>query len=112
MRDSEAAVIGRAEAAAILASGIGSLSLGLLTTLAESCSPIRDALVWHLPTGSLSGKTSAAVLVWLLAWLVLHHVPKTANTDLRKVLLMTSIMVAIGMIGTFPPFYGLFSARP
>ena len=48
-------------AAAILASGIGSLALGLSTTLAQAIAPVKEALNFYDPAGSLSGETTVAV---------------------------------------------------
>jgi len=51
-------------AAAILASGIGSMALGLFTTLAQAITSIKNALNLYDPAGPLSGKTTVAVVVW------------------------------------------------
>src|SRR5919198_1446593 len=59
-------------AAAILASGLGCLALGMITTVAENSKPVLDRLTLLQPVGSLSGKTSFAVLIWLVAWAALH----------------------------------------
>ena len=44
-------------AAVLLAAGIGSFALGLITTLAEASSGFRDRLVLNAGVGPLSGKT-------------------------------------------------------
>src|SRR6266511_792970 len=61
-------------AAAILAGGIGCLALGVLTTLAEASTTVKDWLDVRSDVGPLSGKTIGAVLVWLIAWALLHVV--------------------------------------
>jgi hypothetical protein len=59
-------------AAAVIAGGIGAFALGLVTTLAEASEGIRNWLQWSDPVGPLSGKVIMAVLVWLVAWAILH----------------------------------------
>ncbi|HZA00050.1 MAG TPA: hypothetical protein VE575_14920, partial [Acidimicrobiales bacterium] len=61
-------------AAAILAGGVGCLALGVLTTLAEASTAIHDWLELSSDVGPLAGMTVVAVIVWLVAWAVLHAV--------------------------------------
>lgn len=95
-------------AAAILASGIGSLALGLFTCLAQALAPLNEALSFYDPAGSLSGKTTLAVVAWLVAWAFLHSVWKRQQVDFGKVFVATLILIALGLLGTFPPFFQLF----
>lgn len=95
-------------AAAILASGIGSFALGLFTTLAQAIAPIRSALNLYDPAGPLSGKTTVAVVVWLVAWAVFHSLWRNQQVNFTKVYIATLIMIALGLLGTFPPFFEAF----
>lgn len=95
-------------AAAILASGIGSLALGLFTTLAQAITPIGSALNLYNPVGPLSGKTTGAVVIWLVAWAVFHGLWKNRQVDFAKVFIATLIMIALGLLGTFPLFFEAF----
>src|SRR5262245_26220863 len=61
-----------AAAAAVLTVGIGSFVLGLLTTLAAASRPVATVLAFYGPAGPLSGKSTVAVVVWLVAWTVFH----------------------------------------
>lgn len=61
-----------AACATLLAAGIGCLTMGIMTTLAAASVPIANSLKWVGPVGPLSGKTTIAVLVWLVSWLILH----------------------------------------
>ena len=97
-------------AAAILASGIGSLCLGLFTCLAQALAPIKAALSFYGPTGSLSGETTLAVVAWLAAWAILHLLWKMEQVDFGKVFFATLILIALGLLGTFPPFFQVFGA--
>jgi len=95
-------------AAAILASGFGSLALGLFTTLAQAISPIKDALNFYNPAGPLSGKTTLAVAAWLVAWAVFHKRWESIQVDVAKVFVTTLILIALGLLGTFPAFFEWF----
>ena len=96
-------------AAAILAGGIGCLALGVFTTLAEASVDIKDWLQWSDRVGPLSGKTVMAVIVWLIAWAVLHVVYRTKPFETRRALTFALILVALGAVGTFPTFFQAFA---
>ena len=95
-------------AAAVLAAGIGSFVLGVLTTLKASSEAIRQAFSFYVPTGPLSGQTTIAVVVWLLAWIVFHHMWKSRDVNFKKVFTMALILIIIGLVGTFPPLFEAF----
>ena len=59
-------------AAVLLATGIGSLALGLVTSLAEASEGVHDWLEFDDGVGPLSGKTIVAVIVFVVAWGGLH----------------------------------------
>jgi hypothetical protein len=54
--------------AAMVAAGVGCAALGVLTTLAELSPGLKNVLNFYDPVGPLSGKTTVAVIVWLIAW--------------------------------------------
>src|SRR5918995_1724866 len=58
-------------AAAILASGIGSLVLAILVIVAEASESFADSLAYSDRVGPLAGKTIWAVVAFLGSWLVL-----------------------------------------
>lgn len=95
-------------AAAILASGIGSMALGLFTTLAEASGAVKTTLNFYNPAGPLSGKTTVAVIVWLVAWGILHGLWKSEEVNFRKVFTAALILIGLGLLGTFPPFFEAF----
>ncbi len=98
-------------AAALLAGGIGAFAVGLMTTLAEAVSAISNALRFYAPVGPLSGKTTVAVVIWLVSWGVLAAVFKDKDVDFGKVSLAALILLLLGILGTFPPFFELFVAE-
>jgi hypothetical protein len=95
-------------AAAILAAGVGGLALGVVTTLVEASTSVKDALNWSNPVGPLSGKTILTVLVWLAAWAVLHVVYRRKPYETRRALTIALILIGLGIVGTFPTFFQAF----
>ena len=92
-------------AAAILASGVGCLALGILATLAAVSTFIEGLLDFYAPVGPLGGKTALAVVVWLAVWFALHRKWKDKQKDQAKTFTAALILVGLGVLGTFPPFY-------
>src|SRR5438067_877619 len=70
-------------AAAILAGGVGGLSMGVVTTWSEASKGFSDTLNWNAAVGPLSGKTAVTVLVWLAAWAGLHLVYRRRQYETR-----------------------------
>ena len=102
------AVTNGAAAAAVLTVGIGSFVLGLLTTLAAASRPIATALAFYGPAGSLSGKSTVAVVVWLVAWAAFHKRWKNTQVNFSGVFVATLILITLGLLGTFPPVFEWF----
>ncbi|MGH2397511.1 MAG: hypothetical protein ACRDFW_11110 [bacterium] len=96
-------------AAAILAAGAGVFAIGLMTTLAEISSGLRSALIWWNPAGPLTGKTGVGIIVWLVAWVTLHSMYKNRSANFDRVMLWASILILLGFLGTFPPFFEAFA---
>lgn len=95
-------------AAALLAGGIGALFLGLVTTLSEAISSFGAALNWYNPAGPLSGKTTLTVIVWLVVWAVLGNQWKDKDVDFDKIAMIAIVLLLLGILGTFPPFFEIF----
>jgi hypothetical protein len=98
-------------AAALLAAGIGALALGLLTTLSEAISSFGTMLNWYNPVGPLSGKTTLAVIVWLISWAILGNQWKDKDVEFGKIATIALALLLLGILGTFPPFFELFVAE-
>jgi len=94
--------------AAILAGGIGCLVIGIMTTLAEASTSVKDALNWNNGVGPLSGKTGVGIIVWLVAWAILHVVYRNRAFETRRALIISLVLVGLAVVGTFPPFFQLF----
>jgi hypothetical protein len=95
--------------AAILGGGVGALALGVITTLSEANASVSKALNWYNPVGPLAGKTILTVGVWLVAWLVLHLVFRRRADESGRALAVALVLVALGVVGTFPTFFDLFA---
>ncbi len=94
-------------AAAFLAAGIGSFFLGLMTCLSENIKAVENVLNMYNPVGALTGKTIVAILAWLISWAILNGIWKDRPMDAARVLPATYILIALGLLGTFPPFFDL-----
>ena len=96
-------------AAALLATGIGAFTLGLLTTLNEGSTGIHDFLEFSTDVGPLSGKTILAVAAYFASWAILHLLWRRQNRALRPILIVAVVLVVLGVIGTFPTFFQAFA---
>lgn len=98
-------------AAAILAANIGVFCLGAVTTLAEISAPLKGALNLYAPAGPLSGKTTAGVVAWLITWVALHFYWQRKDVNLSRVFTSSLILLGLGLLLMFPPFFELFVAE-
>jgi hypothetical protein len=96
-------------AAVILAAGLGSLTLGLLTTLNEASTGVNDALEFDTGVGPLSGKTSITMMVFFFSWAVLSAVLWRRDPRVKPVLIISGVLIALGLLGTFPEFFEQFA---
>jgi len=95
--------------AALMAAAVGTFVLGAITTLAEVSEGLKDWLVFREPVGPLSGKTTLATGVWLVAWVVLGLAWRGKELDTRKVLITSVVLIVLGVIGTYPTFFEQFA---
>ena len=96
---------GAAEAA-FLAAGIGALAMGAVVLLNEAGLLSVPAL--YGPAGGVTGRTTVATLVWLVAWAVLHSRWKGREIEPSRIHALTLLLIALGVLGTFPPVWALF----
>lgn len=97
-------------AAALLAGGIGAAVLGLVTVLNEASPGISAALNWYNPVGPLSGKTGVEIIAFFLSWLLLHFSMRGKNVNFSRAATIAFVLLAIGLLLTFPPIFDLFAA--
>ncbi len=96
-------------AAVFLAAGIGALVLGVLTTLAEASEGVKSWLEWSTSVGPLSGKTIIAVIAFVVAWVVLGIGLRGRNPKPSTIFTWTAVLVAVGLVLTFPTFFQAFA---
>ena len=96
-------------AAVFLAAGVGSLVLGILTTLAEANESVKSWLEWSTSVGPLSGKTILAVIAFIVAWVVLGIALRGRDPKPSTVFTWTAVLVAVGLVLTFPTFFTAFA---
>jgi hypothetical protein len=85
--------------------------LGFLTTLNEASESVHDFLEFDEDVGSLSGKTIIAVIAYLASWAVLHAVWRRKSPALRPILIVAVVLIALGVLGTFPTFFQAFASE-
>lgn len=91
--------------AAFLAAGIGAFAMGLIALLAAG--DVLPVPTLYGPAGGVSGRTTLAVAVWLIAWGVLHFRWRHRELDGRRIGIATLALIALGVLGTFPPLWEL-----
>ena len=92
--------------AAFLGAGIGALAMGLVVILNEA--GVFAAPSLYGPAGGVSGRTTIAVAVWLIAWGVLHSRWQGREMDTRRAFTATLVLVMVALVLNFPPVWGLF----
>ncbi len=105
MRDTTEPTNGAA-LAAFLGAGIGAFAMGLMVILNEA--GLYSAPTVYGPAGGASGRTTFAVVLWLIAWAVLHHRWKDRQVEASRINTMTFVLIGIGLLLNFPPVWGLF----
>lgn len=91
--------------ASFLAAGIGAFAVGLIVILNEARLFVAPAL--YAPAGGVSGRTTLAVVIWLIGWAVLHNRWKNRQIESRGVYLLSLILIGLGIVLTFPPVWNL-----
>lgn len=99
-------------AAAIVAAGAGVFLLGLFTTLSEVSEGFKsfmEAFDVAGGVGPLAGKTTLAVLLWLVVWGVLTLLWRARDVDLHRAFAVGVALGLLGAVGTFPLFFEVFA---
>jgi hypothetical protein len=96
-------------AAAILAAGIGLAVTGIVSAMAEAIASFSAILVWSKPVGALMGKTIIGIAAWLVSWLILSRAWKDKDVKFKTVLIVSAILLAAGVLLTFPPVFELIA---
>ena len=98
-------------AASFIGAGVGSAALGLFIPLSEAIPAFKTFLTFDKGVGPLSGKTIIPVALFFVVWAILGFMWKGKNTNMRTALTVGIVGLVIGLIGSFPPFFELFTAK-
>ena len=98
-------------AAVLIAAGIGALVLGILTVWAEASVGFRESLAYSDRVGPLSGKTIWAVVAFVVSWGALALALRGRRVDLMKATTVSVILIGLGYLGTFSPFFRIFESE-
>jgi hypothetical protein len=90
--------------AAILSAGVGCATLGVLTLLAEVVPSASKMFAFVQSVGDLSGTSTLSLIIWIASWVALHRHWKSRSVGPTAVVsAATLLLIAIGLVGTFPP---------
>ena len=98
-------------AAALISTGIGAFALGLFTVWSEASTGMHDWLEFDTDVGPLSGKTTMAVVAYLVSWVILAPLLWKRSLPWTTVLIITAVLVFGGFLGTFPKFFEQFASE-
>ena len=98
-------------AAAILAAGIGCAAVGILSFAGDASESIGRFLNFYNPTGTLSGVTTVAIIVWLVVWFVLDRLWHNQTVSMTKTSVSAYVLLIVGFLLTFPPFMDLLQGK-
>jgi len=97
--------------AAILAAGIGCGTVGILAFAGDASDAVGKALNIYNPTGTLSGVTTVAIVVWLGIWLALSRRWREKSVAMAKVNVAAFALLIVGFLLTFPPVMDLLQGK-
>jgi hypothetical protein len=95
----------------LIAAGIGALVLGILTVWAEASVGFRESLAYSDRVGPLSGKTIWAVVAFVVSWGARALALRGRRVDLMKATTVSVILIGLGYLGTFSPFFRIFESE-
>jgi hypothetical protein len=103
-----AEVLSGSGAAALLAAGLGAFALAILSIAGDQIAGFKRRMIFYRPTGPLSGVTTSAITVWLVAWGLLEWRWRRRSVATGKIAAAALILLALGLLLTFPPLADLF----
>jgi hypothetical protein len=110
MEDQAPRIANGSGAAAILGAGVGCASFGILTLAEDASEDISNMLNFYNPAGPLSGVTTVAIVIWLMAWFVLERLWAGKEVALGRVTFAAYFLLVVGLLLTFPPFIDFIKA--
>jgi hypothetical protein len=92
-------------AAVVVAAGLAAFVLGLLSVLTAVSASVSDALTLSERVGDVSGLSVAVAVVFFGAWGGLFAAWRESDPRFGRVAATAAALVALGLLGTFPPFF-------
>ncbi|MBI1280736.1 MAG: hypothetical protein GC179_21610 [Anaerolineaceae bacterium] len=107
----EISELDREVGAAFIASGIGSFVLALMIVLTEmkAGAGLKSFLNFVGPVGPLSGKTTVAVIAFVVSWVAMHFAFKTRAVTLTRAFIIAMILIVLSVVFSFPPVFDIFA---
>jgi hypothetical protein len=87
----------------VLAAGIGAFALAGLAVLADHMTSLKNTLIFYKPTGPLSGVTTTAILIWLVAWGLLEWRWRNRTVAIGRTNAIALLLLCLALLLTFPP---------
>lgn len=97
--------------AAILAAGLGCAAQGVLAFSGDASPAVGRALNIYNPTGTLSGVSTGAIVVWLVAWFVLNRLWHGRTVNIAPINGAAFVLLIVGFLLTFPPVMDLLEGK-
>lgn len=92
--------------AAFAAAGVGAFAIGLISLLnAIGLLPVPTL---YGPAGGVTGRTTLAVVIWLIAWAILHRRWKDRDLETATLHSATIVLTVLGILLALPPLWSLF----
>lgn len=92
--------------AAFVGAGVGAFAMGLVSLLdAIGFLPVPEL---YGPAGGVSGRTTLAVLIWVIAWGILHRRWRDQDLETGGVRSATIVLTVLGILLALPPVWSLF----
>lgn len=98
-------------AATFIAGGVGAAALGLIIPLSEAIPAFKTFLTFDKGVGPLAGKTILPMVIFLAVWAVLGFLWRGKESNMRTAITVGIVGLVIGLLGSFPPIYDLFTAK-
>jgi hypothetical protein len=90
---------------------MGCFSIGLCGWLGDAFPAIAHSFNFYNPAGPLSGETTTALAIWLVVWFVLSKKWAATNLSMKRINLISFLLLGSGLLLTFPPFGDLLQGK-
>jgi multisubunit Na+/H+ antiporter MnhG subunit len=92
--------------AAFAAAAIGAFAMGLISLL--NAIGVLPVPTLYGPAGGVTGRTTLAALIWLIAWAILHSRWKARNMETGRIRATTIVLTVLGIVLALPPTWSFF----